>query len=205
MTEEDLKKRGLVEISPGIWKPRAKVVVPNDPVTEVMYVDTSKLPDTSMTLEKVMQHIQQDGIYPYEQSRQLPLFVFNITPMGKPRMNASDFFPGKKQRPIALRYFAWCDQLRKLAGEQNYVITERMNIIFYLPFPKNKKKRALLQEGSPCKDKPDYDNCCKAINDALTSDRYAKRNTTGDQHIWDCRARKLYSDRPRIEIYAPQD
>jgi len=94
-------------------------------------------------------------------------FVVAANPMGKPRQTHSDIW---KKRPVVIRYRKYCDQIRAASGklpDNVYSI-----IVFaYIPMPESwpKKKRAEMN-GQFHRQKPDVDNICKGILDALFKD-----------------------------------
>lgn len=92
------------------------------------------------------------------------------------------------KRACVLRYFAFRDEV--LA--HGVIIPDRVRIIFHMPMPDSwsKKKRASM-EGAPHKARPDIDNLCKALLDAVFDD---------DSHVWDVHASKLWSVDGAIEI-----
>ena len=65
-------------------------------------------------------------------------------------------------------------------------------VVFRLPMPKSwsKKKRAEMN-GRPHKQKPDVDNCAKALLDAMYAD---------DSHIHTIALRKVWAESGSIEI-----
>lgn len=109
-----------------------------------------------------------------------------ITPMGKPRMTQRDRWKG---RAVVQRYHAFCDELRlKYRGE----LPENLFVAFCLPMPaswSNKKK--LAYAGQPHRQKPDIDNLCKAVMDALAQD---------DSYIYGLYAQKHWADTGSIVI-----
>lgn len=112
--------------------------------------------------------------------------VYNITPLGKPRMTRADKW---KKRPEVLRYRAFCDEVRLnkvTLAESGY------HVIFVLPMPPSwsKKKRALM-DGKPHQQKPDKDNLEKALLDALFGE---------DSHIWDGRVTKIWGETGKMII-----
>ncbi|AUZ65773.1 MULTISPECIES: RusA family crossover junction endodeoxyribonuclease [Citrobacter] len=112
--------------------------------------------------------------------------IFNITPMGKPRMTRADKW---KTRPAVMRYRAFCDEVRL-----NKVVMPEAgsHITFVLPMPKSwsQKKRATMK-GQAHQHKPDADNMIKALMDALFAD---------DAHIWDFRVTKVWGETGQILI-----
>lgn len=112
--------------------------------------------------------------------------IFNITPMGKPRMTRADKW---KKRDVVLRYRAFCDEVR-LNG---LVMPEAGgHITFVIPMPASwsLRKRAAMS-GQAHQQKPDVDNMIKALMDALFTD---------DAHIWDVRVTKRWGDTGQILI-----
>lgn len=112
----------------------------------------------------------------------------DITPVGKPRMTQSDKW---KQRPAVMKYRAFADELRlRYKGE----LPQQVKLIFYLPMPKSwsARKRGAF-EGGPHAVKPDIDNLCKAVFDALSSN---------DAIIFECKLEKYWSDKGAITIEA---
>lgn len=112
--------------------------------------------------------------------------VYNIIPLGKPRMTRADKW---KKRPEVLRYRAFCDEVRLskvTLPESGY------HVIFVLPMPPSwsKKKRALM-DGEPHQQKPDKDNLEKALLDALFGE---------DSHIWDGRVTKIWGETGKMII-----
>lgn len=112
--------------------------------------------------------------------------VFNILPVPKPRMTQRDRWA---KRPPVVRYRAFCDRVRELG----IVVPESgSHITFVLPMPKSwsKKKRAEMQ-GRPHQQKPDIDNCTKALLDALYTD---------DSGVWDIRTSKIWGSQGEIIV-----
>ena len=58
--------------------------------------------------------------------------MFNVNPMGKPRMTQSDKW---KKRDCVVRNYALKDELIKQAKEQNYVLGHTLEIEFYIQMP----------------------------------------------------------------------
>ena len=77
-----------------------------------------------------------------------------------------------------------------------------VRIIAYFVIPKSaskkKKQQMLDHEIRPTK-KPDLDNICKLVCDALNALAYHD-----DASVVDCQVRKFYSDSPRLEIKISQ-
>lgn len=111
-----------------------------------------------------------------------------IVPIPKPRQTKSDKW---KKRPCVMRYRAFADQCRALGMRIN---ESGSHIVFILPMPKypswSKKKRAAM-DGQPHQQKPDIDNLCKSVLDALHKD---------DSHIYNIRLSKLWGQEGKIII-----
>lgn len=86
---------------------------------------------------------------------------YPITPVPAPRQTRFSRFNPKHAGPIA-RYQAFRDEVRA----RGVKIPECARIIFELPVPSKAKHRI----GLPHQQKPDLDNCVKAILDAVHQD-----------------------------------
>ena len=104
------------------------------------------------------------------------MILLAIPPMAKPRQTQSDRW---KQRPVVIRYRAWCDEVRRQMGDQT--LPEAFWATFYLPVAKSRRD---IVEGDRHAQKPDADNLLKALMDACLED---------DSHVWDVRATKLWT------------
>lgn len=210
MTEEDLRKKGLIETSPGVFEqvkhnhlktalektennnPGIRSLINNDPQP------TYKPGLVTMSyLEEINDQIDSDDLKTAEQvwfgiNRTI---TFPIIPLPKPRMTGGDRW---KKRPVVMRYREYADLLRKLAAQEKYMLGEELVVTFYLPIPKSKLKK--IKEGDKHHQKPDIDNLSKGVMDILTSERYELHNKKGDQHVYSLIAKKFYSANPRIEI-----
>ena len=115
--------------------------------------------------------------------------IFRIDPVAKPRMTQSDKW---KQRPAVLTYRAFCDLLRLQAQQEGFALGDRVGISFSVPMPRSwSKKKKLEFNGTPCQAKPDLDNLCKSVLDALM---------TEDKFVWKLQAEKRWSITGMIEI-----
>lgn len=112
--------------------------------------------------------------------------IYDITPMGKPRMTRADCW---KKRPEVLRYRAFCDEVRL---HKVQLPEDGFHVTFILPMPSSwsKKKRQQF-DGQPHQSKPDMDNLMKALMDAIYED---------DAHIWDGRITKRWGETGQIII-----
>ena len=119
----------------------------------------------------------------------MDVLIFRIDPVAKPRMTQSDRW---KQRPAVLRYRAFCDSLRLQAREEGFVLGDRVGIAFSVPMPASwSKKKKVEMNGTPCQSKPDLDNLCKSVLDALMAE---------DKTVWKLQAEKRWSISGMIEI-----
>lgn len=126
--------------------------------------------------------------YVVDHTRQF--YLFDIIPMGAPRMTQSDKW---KKRPVVMQYRAYKDLLRLQANTMQFSIGEYFDAVYFLPMPdswSNKKK--LQMNGTPCKVKPDTDNITKGIKDCFSEN---------DSNIWYERAEKRWAYRGSILIY----
>lgn len=96
-------------------------------------------------------------------------YIFNINPIPKIRMVASDKW---KKRPAVLRYWAYKDELVKQAKELNYTIPDVLeNVTFQIEMPASwSQKKRVLMDGKPHQQTPDLDNLIKSFLDCLASE-----------------------------------
>lgn len=116
--------------------------------------------------------------------------IFDITPIGKVRMVRSDTW---SKRPAVAKYWLFKDQLNILARQNGYIISDHLDITFYLPMPDSwSEKKKKLMEGQHHDQKPDVDNLCKAFLDSLTAD---------DSKIYDIHIRKYWARTGSIVVF----
>ena len=118
-------------------------------------------------------------------------FVFDVVPVAAPRMNRADRW---KRRPCVVRYFAYRDQVRALAEEQGFTLSEEFLLWFQMPMPKSwsqRKKRMMF--GEPCLSKPDIDNLAKGFFDCFGEDK----------HVWSVQLTKTWHDKGGIVVTSP--
>ena len=110
----------------------------------------------------------------------------DITPVSKPRQTRADVW---KQRPAVMRYRAFADELRLKYRKD---LPDSISLTFYIPMPKSwsKKKRSEMA-GEPHRQRPDIDNCAKAVMDALSEE---------DCTVWRVHASKYWAEEGAIEI-----
>lgn len=116
-------------------------------------------------------------------------WIFNITPIGKPRMVRSDSWTGRK---CVAKYWQYKEELNYAARELNYELKKKLNIIFYLPMPESwSKKKKLKMNGKAHDSKPDCDNLLKAFMDCLLEN---------DSKVYDVRIRKYWDYKGSIKV-----
>ena len=117
-------------------------------------------------------------------------FDYKIQPMGKPRQVASDRW---KKRPEVLRYRAFADEIRLAAAAQNFFLGSRCIMIFeFAMAPSWSKSKKEKMNGKPHQQRPDWDNCGKAIQDILKVE---------DSSVYTAFCAKFWSYEGRIRIY----
>jgi Holliday junction resolvase RusA-like endonuclease len=97
-------------------------------------------------------------------------------------------------RPAVVKYHAFCDELRLAWSLQRdwKTVPEKITLIFYMPMsPSWSKKKSLMMDGQPHKQRPDIDNLVKAFLDALCED---------DSYVWAIKAEKRWSSEPGIGV-----
>lgn len=115
-------------------------------------------------------------------------------PVGKPTHTQRDRW---KQRDCVLRYRDWADRAREAFGWPNKMtldVPTGLLITAYYAIPGSWSfKQRQAAKGALCTAKPDYDNLCKAIGDALFMN---------DAYIASATITKKYDDGkgPRVEI-----
>lgn len=120
-----------------------------------------------------------------------PLAVFNINPIGKPRMTQRDKWDKRKNVQLYWKYKA---TLLSEAKKQNFTMPDNgYHIICYIQMPHSwpEKKKAQM-DMSPHQQKPDKDNIEKGILDALLKE---------DSCVWDGRITKYWGRSGKIVIY----
>ncbi len=173
LTKSELLSRGLVEITPGVYKKESK---PQQPI--------------GSSIKEIIQIYKQTGSIIFENLDNSYLIEFPVDPMGKPRMTQSDKW---KKREVTDRYWQLKDNMKKIAEGYNFIMPESdYHMIFNIPMPKSwSKKKKSAMNGKPHKQKPDKDNLEKAVLDALCEE---------DSYVWDGRVSKLWSYKGSIII-----
>ena len=97
-----------------------------------------------------------------------------------------------KKRPAVIRYRAFCDALRLQAQQEQFVLGDRVSVSFSVPMPASwSKKKKVEMNGTRCQSKPDLDNLCKSVLDALMVE---------DKTVWKLQAEKRWAATGMIEI-----
>lgn len=180
-TIQDLEKQGLVETSPGIFQSINKGIKP-------AFTKTPR--QKAFPAKEIKQRIDELTSLGIHSS---PLIVFNVNPMGKPRMTQRDKWLKPPRKPVAL-YWAFKEVLNSTAKSAGFVMPESDYHIFaiiQMPHSWPEKKKNLM-DGTPHQQKPDKDNIEKGILDALLGD---------DSKVWDGRMTKRWGISGRIIIY----
>jgi len=119
--------------------------------------------------------------------------VFYVAPVpaSRPRVTRwSTFFPKK--------YTQFKEDMVMALGNTTFIPSTKLiyaQLDFYVQIPKSwSKKKKTLKNGRYCDNNADIDNYCKAILDSLEGTYYEN-----DKQIVMIRARKFYSETPRIE------
>lgn len=111
---------------------------------------------------------------------------YQIVPTPKPRQTRADVW---KKRACVMRYRAFADQCRVMGMQVN---ESGSHLVFILPMPKSwSKKKRVAMDGQPHQQKPDIDNLCKSVLDALHKD---------DSHIYNIRLSKFWGQKGKIII-----
>jgi len=119
--------------------------------------------------------------------------VFYVAPVpaSRPRVTRwSTFFPKK--------YTQFKEDMVMALTNTTFIPSTKLiyaQLDFYVQIPKSwSKKKKTLKNGRYCDNNADIDNYCKAILDSLEGTYYEN-----DKQIVMIRARKFYSETPRIE------
>lgn len=111
---------------------------------------------------------------------------YDICPIPKPRQTRRDKW---EKRPCVMRYRSFADQCRAMGMQINEAGS---HIVFVLPMPNSwsKKKKAAM-DGLPHQQRPDIDNLCKSVLDALHKD---------DSYIYNIQLSKFWGQKGKIRI-----
>lgn len=91
-------------------------------------------------------------------------FIYRGKPIGKPRMTQRDKW---QKRPCVLRYRDFADRIRASAGSLSPE-PDLILITAYVAMPPSWSETVKASmDQKPCRQRPDFDNICKATMDAL--------------------------------------
>lgn len=111
------------------------------------------------------------------------MFVFNVTPVPKPRMTRADAW---KDRAVVNRYWNYKSDMQKRALEAAMKVGTVLELIFLIPMPETwSKRKKELYKGTCHQQKPDNDNLVKAFCDALTIDDCKIWKIDAEKYWWD--------------------
>lgn len=126
----------------------------------------------------------------YELDNTRQYYLFDIVPMGAPRMSSSDRWRtnpnhediNKRQREIVTKYFRYKDNLNLQANKMNFTLGKFLDAVFIIPMPDSWSKKKKEQHNKTlCEVKPDTDNIIKGIcdtfrkNDSDISKKHAEK------------------------------
>ena len=128
-------------------------------------------------------------------------YMFDVIPMGAPRLTQSDRWktnpnhpdPLKRQRKVVTQYWAFKTLLKLQANQLQFELGNVLDALYLIPMPNswsNKKKERM--NGLPCEVKPDTDNITKGLKDTL------RKN---DSDIWYEKAEKRWAYHGSIIIF----
>lgn len=103
----------------------------------------------------------------------------DITPVAKPRMTQRDKWA---KRPSVMKYWAFSEELNLKIKE---IDLNGYKLTFGMPMPKSwSKKKKREMDGTAHKNRPDIDNLCKSVLDALFLE---------DSHIHEIALKKVWA------------
>lgn len=112
----------------------------------------------------------------------------------KPRMTRRDKIP-RLQKKSVKEYFSFKEAIGWTAKGEGFELSSQCTMVFFIEMPKSwskKKKAEKFLKPHDAKRRWDVDNLVKAVFDSLAED---------DSFIWDCRAVKVWSDKPMIALF----
>lgn len=93
-------------------------------------------------------------------------FVIATDPCPAPRMTRRDKWL-KPRRTCVQRYFDYREVLQRAVGDLP-IVPDEVNAVFHFTMPESwSQKRRAAMDGQPHRQRPDGDNCTKAVQDAL--------------------------------------
>jgi Holliday junction resolvase RusA-like endonuclease len=128
-------------------------------------------------------------------------YLFDVIPMGAPRLSQSDKWkinpnhidPLKRQRKVVTNYYVFKNTLHYQAKQMQFELGKTLDALYLIPMPNtwsSKKKERM--NGMPCEVKPDTDNITKGIKDTF------RKN---DSDIWYEKAEKRWAFKGSIIIF----
>lgn len=115
------------------------------------------------------------------------MIILDVEPVPKPTLTQRDKWLKRKR---VVKYYDFRNFIRTQKIDIDF--NKQVNITFYISMPKSwSKKKRLEMNGKPHQVKPDYDNLCKALGDALFD---------SDAHIWNAHVVKKWSEKGRITL-----
>lgn len=137
----------------------------------------------------------------YIVDRTREFYLFDVIPIGAPRMTRSDKWktnpnhvdPLKRQRKPVTQYFEFKNTLTKQAKILNYELGNYIDCVFFICMPDSwSEKKKIKMNGMPHKTKPDTDNIIKGVKDTLLEQ---------DSIVWWEKAEKRWAYKGSILIY----
>lgn len=114
---------------------------------------------------------------------------YDVEPVSAPRQVRSDRWDPS---PHVLRYRAFRDEI----ALRRVMLPLHAHVVFVLPMPRSWSiRKKALHRGAGHFQKPDTDNCLKALVDAVY-------RGVDDSHVWDVRATKVWGDAGAIYVRA---
>lgn len=112
-----------------------------------------------------------------------------IDPIGAPRQSRRDKWDPTQ---AIIRYRAWKDEMKKAVAEAGWTLGPVLDVEFRFGIPdrwSRRKKAAML--GRPHQQRPDVDNCCKALMDLEGKE---------DGYVHTIKAKKVWAEGGAIVI-----
>jgi len=140
-----------------------------------------------------------NSIYKLDNTRRF--YLFDIIPMGAPRMTQSDRWktnpnhidPNKRQRTCVTNYFHFKTILLLQAKEMGFTLGKTLDALYLIPMPNSwSEKKKKRMNGLPCEVKPDTDNITKGIKDTFCKN---------DSNVWYEKAEKRWAYKGSIIIF----
>lgn len=123
-------------------------------------------------------------------------FIIHTDPVPAPRMTRADRWrglPGSKvsRRPCVQRYFEYRYTLQRAIGDLP-IVPDELHAVFHFAMPESwSKTRRQQMDGQPHRQRPDGDNCVKAVQDSLFLE---------DGAVWKGSYEKWWSVHARVEL-----